>query len=153
MSRLHPIGPAPASEPHLASEARLGQRQSAALTEIKALLAIRRRIARMPGLKPTCGDSAPSSVPSITEPELRRRVVLALQQVAPEIVAVKLDPTLAMRDQLEIDSIDFLNFVIGLESAVGIEIPDSDQLRLSSLDGAVSYLMARAASQSKRGVR
>jgi acyl carrier protein len=51
-----------------------------------------------------------------------------------------LDPDLAFRDQFEIDSVDFLNFVIGLEKQLGRRIPEADFPRLSSLKGCLDYL-------------
>ncbi len=60
----------------------------------------------------------------------------------------KLDPReleaeTPLRDQLDIDSMDFLNFTIGLHKAFGIEIPEADSRQLATLAGCVNYLAAR----------
>lgn len=75
--------------------------------------------------------------------EIRVAVIASLRKVAPEADASTLDPSTEFRDQLDIDSMDFLTFVIGLHEATGVDIPERDYPKLSSLDGAVSYLGAK----------
>jgi acyl carrier protein len=78
-------------------------------------------------------------------PEQLRSVVLqALSDVAPEIEPGSLDPTAELRNQLDLDSMDFLNFVLGLHKALGIDIPEADYRKLATLDGCVAYLAAKA---------
>ena len=78
-------------------------------------------------------------------PEQLRSVVLqALSDVAPEIEPGSLDPTAELRSQLDLDSMDFLNFVLGLHKALGIDIPEADYRKLATLDGCVAYLAAKA---------
>jgi len=45
-----------------------------------------------------------------------------------------------LREALDLDSMDFLNFVIALHERTGIDIPETDYPKLRTLDGAVSYL-------------
>ena len=80
----------------------------------------------------------------MTESEIRQIVQQALSNVAPEVDVNAIDPAKDMRDQIDIDSVDFLNFVIGLHKELGIEIPDSDVSKLVTLDGCVGYLMSKA---------
>lgn len=75
--------------------------------------------------------------------EIRERVLKALLEVAPEVDASRLDPAVSFRDQIDIDSVDYLNFVLALERALGIKVPEIDYPRLSGLDGCVAYLGAR----------
>ena len=75
--------------------------------------------------------------------DIRRTVVTALCDVAPEIEADKLDPKAELRSTLDLDSMDFLNFVLGLHKALGIDIPESDYRKLASLDACVAYIAAR----------
>jgi acyl carrier protein len=56
-----------------------------------------------------------------------------------------IDPAKDLRDQIDIDSVDFLNFVIGLHKALGIEIPDADVSKLASLNSCIGYLVSRVA--------
>ena len=53
-------------------------------------------------------------------------------------------PTCGLRDQLDIDSMDFLNFVIALHEELHVDIPEADYPRLQTLDDFVDYLTARA---------
>jgi acyl carrier protein len=79
----------------------------------------------------------------MTREELVALVLEALQEVAPEADPHRLDAQASFRDQLEIDSVDYLSFVLGLEQRLAIKIPEMDYPRLSSLDGAVEYLAVR----------
>jgi acyl carrier protein len=79
----------------------------------------------------------------MTEPEIRQIVQQALSNVAPEIDVNTLDPAKDIRDQVDIDSVDFLNFVIGLHKELKVEIPDADVAKLATLNGCVSYLAGK----------
>ena len=74
---------------------------------------------------------------------VREKVLLTLKSVAPEIDMAEVDPQQSFHDQLGIDSIDYLNFIVGLEERFGIRIAEADYLQLSTLDGCLSYLMQR----------
>ena len=82
----------------------------------------------------------------MTEAEIRQIVNQALSNVAPEVDLDAIDPAKDLRDQIDIDSVDFLNFVIGLHKETNIEIPDSDVAKLTTLNGCVSYLLAKTGS-------
>jgi acyl carrier protein len=77
--------------------------------------------------------------------DLRTTVVAALTAVAPEVDGQLLKPGVNFRDQVDLDSMDFVNFVLELERRLGRKIPELDYPRLSSLDGCLSYLTARTA--------
>lgn len=59
----------------------------------------------------------------MTRAEIEREVLDALAGVVPGAREQPLDPTLLLRDQLEIDSVDLLNFVLAIESRFSVEIP------------------------------
>jgi acyl carrier protein len=82
----------------------------------------------------------------VTETEIKQVVRDALSNVAPEADLESIDPAQDLRDQIDIDSVDFLNFVIGLHKALKIEIPDADMPKLATLNGCVSYLLGRTSS-------
>jgi len=67
----------------------------------------------------------------------------ALASVAPEAENQPLNPGADFRDQMDLDSMDFLNFVIALHEATGIDIPEKDYPQLASLDGCIAYLAPR----------
>ena len=74
--------------------------------------------------------------------EIRTVVLRALGEIAPEADLASLVPDIGLRDQLDLDSMDILNFVVGLHAALGVEIPESDYPKLATLDGCVDYLAA-----------
>ena len=82
----------------------------------------------------------------MTEAEIKQVVRDALGNIAPEVDLDAIDQGKNLRDQIDIDSVDFLNFVIGLHKETNIEIPDSDVAKLSTLNGCVSYLLAKTGS-------
>ena len=79
----------------------------------------------------------------MTTDEIRAKVVEILGQVVPELDPSELRADVPLREELDIDSMDFLNFAIGLHKAFGVEIPEADYRQLATLDGCVAYLVAR----------
>jgi acyl carrier protein len=72
-----------------------------------------------------------------------------LGEIAPEADVSSLDPDVSFRDQLDIDSMDFLNFVIALHETLHIDIPEADYPKLNSLNACVKYLPALLAARSE----
>lgn len=79
----------------------------------------------------------------MTPAEIRQAVIDALSEVAPEGEYDRLKPDAPLRDQLDIDSYDFLNVVVHLHDKLGVDIPEADYQKLATLNGAVAYLAAR----------
>jgi acyl carrier protein len=75
-----------------------------------------------------------------TEQELRAIVISVLTEVAPDIDAATIDPDADFLEQLDIDSMDFLNIIVAINERTGIEIPERDYPKLSTLNDAVGYL-------------
>ncbi|HYN39477.1 MAG TPA: acyl carrier protein [Rhodospirillales bacterium] len=71
---------------------------------------------------------------------VHQQILEALAMVAPEADTTGLDPRRSFRDQLGIDSIDYLNFIVALEERLGVRIGEADYPQLSTLDGCVAYL-------------
>jgi acyl carrier protein len=85
----------------------------------------------------------------MTRADIQSGVMKALAGVAPEIDPASLDMTVALRDQVDLDSMDFLRFVIELHRGFGIEVPEADYRALATLDGAVDYLAARLSAAAR----
>jgi acyl carrier protein len=79
----------------------------------------------------------------MTSAEIRKTITDTLTRIAPEVDPVSIEPGAGLRDQLDLDSMDFLNFVLAVHDRLGIEIPEADYPRLSTLDGAVAYVVER----------
>ena len=79
----------------------------------------------------------------MTRDEIRKAVVQALTSVAPEIDPQALQADTVLRQELDLDSMDLLNVMIALHESLGVEVPEQDYAKLSTLNGAVDYLAAR----------
>ena len=79
----------------------------------------------------------------MTTEEIRAAVLRALANVAPELNLTAIDPRTNLRDQYDLDSVDFLNFIIAIHKETGVDIPEIDYPKLATVDDCVEYL-ARA---------
>jgi acyl carrier protein len=79
----------------------------------------------------------------VTDAEIRDAVIRILGRIAPEARGQTLEPGVSLRDQLDLDSMDLLNFVIALHEELQVDIPEADYAKLATLDGIVSYLAGR----------
>jgi acyl carrier protein len=79
----------------------------------------------------------------MTSAEIKTTLLGALARIAPEADLTSLEGDIPLRRQLDIDSIDFLNFVIEVHRALGVGVPEAEYDSLGTLDGAVAYLEAR----------
>jgi len=76
----------------------------------------------------------------MTNDEIRALIVAELGNVAPETDASQIDPEVDLREALDIDSLDFLNFLEALHKKTGINVPEPDYGKLLTLNGAVAYM-------------
>ncbi|HVW00892.1 MAG TPA: phosphopantetheine-binding protein [Planctomycetaceae bacterium] len=76
--------------------------------------------------------------------EMLSKVVAVLSRIAPEADPAQLRPDISLRSQLDIDSMDQLNFMIGLHKEFQVEIPERDYPKLTTLNGCVEYLLHTA---------
>ena len=63
---------------------------------------------------------------------------------APEVDFAAIDAAADLREQLDIDSLDFLNALIAVHESTGVDVPESDYAQVATLDAAAAYLAARA---------
>jgi acyl carrier protein len=82
----------------------------------------------------------------MTESNIRSILQEELANIAPEMDLGNLDSQADLREALDIDSMDFLNFVIAVHHRLGIDIPELDYPQLATLDGAVAYIGTKLAS-------
>jgi acyl carrier protein len=79
----------------------------------------------------------------MTEASIRQAIADSLRGIAPEADLDHIAPDANLREALDIDSFDFLNFLIGLHSRLGVEIPESDYGKLTCMGDLVQYLLAK----------
>ncbi len=76
----------------------------------------------------------------MTRDEIRTVVLRVLGEIAPEVDATKLKLDVRIRDQVDLDSMDMLNFIIALHKETNIEIPEVDYPKLFSVNDCADYL-------------
>lgn len=74
---------------------------------------------------------------------IRQTVIDCVLAIAPEADFQRVDPRGSLREQLDLDSFDFLNLLIALHERLGVEVPEADYRKADSLDGLVNYLAQR----------
>lgn len=77
--------------------------------------------------------------------QLRQQVLEELQHIAPEVEVDSLRGDRPLRDEVDLDSMDWLRFLSALHRRLGVNIPEVDYQRLDSLDAIVGYLSERLA--------
>ena len=80
----------------------------------------------------------------MTEPAIRQAIEDSLRGIAPEADLQHVPPDANLREVLDIDSFDFLNLLIGLHTRLGVEIPESDYGKLSTLSELIRYLLPKS---------
>lgn len=81
---------------------------------------------------------------ALTREAARSALIAAICAVAPETDEASLDPDRPLREQIDIDSFDFLNVIIGLNTRLGIDVPERDYAEFRTLNGAADYLVRRS---------
>lgn len=79
----------------------------------------------------------------LTRDQVRAAVLAALGGIAPEVDPRAVRGDARLRDQFDLDSMDYLNFLIALGRDLGVEIPEADYGRVETLDACVDYVLAR----------
>jgi len=78
----------------------------------------------------------------MTDADIGKVVQEELNNIAPEADLTSVDPTADLREAIDIDSMDFLNFITAIHQRLGVDIPEIDYPKLITLNGAVAYLTA-----------
>ncbi len=78
--------------------------------------------------------------------EIAGAIRFILGGIAPEVDLAQVRPDADLRDELDIDSMDFLRFVVGIHERLGVDVPEADYPRIRTLDGCVAYLAERGAA-------
>ena len=79
----------------------------------------------------------------MTTQQIRSTLLACLSDVAPEIDADEIEDGMDLRDELDLDSMDILRWVQGINRALGVEIPEEDYGKIATLGDAVDYVATR----------
>lgn len=87
----------------------------------------------------------------MTREELRALLLQILGHVAPEADLSQWPDDLPLREELDLDSVDFYGFILALHKHLGVTVPEADYARLGTLAGCLAYLEPKAAGASSTG--
>ena len=76
----------------------------------------------------------------MNENEIKEKVLQLLGEIAPEADLSAIKPDVNFREQMDIDSMDYLNFVIALDDEFEVEIPETDYTKFMTLNSCVKQL-------------
>jgi acyl carrier protein len=79
----------------------------------------------------------------MNQDEVRKAVLAELMRIAPELEEGEVVPGKLLREQVDLDSMDWLNFLVALHERLKVEIPEADYAKLGTLDQVVAYLAAK----------
>jgi acyl carrier protein len=82
----------------------------------------------------------------MTREDVRQAIIEIISEILPDENMGDLDPQRPLRDQLELDSMDFLDIVMELRKRYSVEVPEPDYMELNTLDSTVNYLLPRMES-------
>ena len=80
--------------------------------------------------------------------DVRTTVLSELTTIAPEVEPDEIEDTVLLRDQVDLDSMDWLNFLQRIHKRFNVDIPENDYQSLRTLDDVVRYVEARATASS-----
>lgn len=72
--------------------------------------------------------------------DISQAILDIISSIAPDEDLSDVKPSVRLRDQLDLDSMDFLDIVMELRKRYGVEVPEEDYPKLASLDSCVEYL-------------
>ncbi|MGD0027093.1 MAG: acyl carrier protein [Xanthobacteraceae bacterium] len=78
--------------------------------------------------------------------DIRKVLQEELNNIAPEVDMASIDPAADLREAIDIDSMDFLNFITAIHHRLSIDIPETDYPKLVTLGGATAYIEAKLGS-------
>jgi acyl carrier protein len=82
----------------------------------------------------------------MTQNDIRTEVLSVLTTIAPEVEADDIRDDVLLRDQVDLDSMDWLNFLIGIHKRLNVDIPESDYASLRTLTDVVRYVDQHASA-------
>jgi len=79
----------------------------------------------------------------MNDTDLKSQVIAIIRTIAPEVEAETLRPDVALRKQVDLDSMDWLNVLLAIHEQLHVDIPEADYGKLVTLNDIVAYLRQR----------
>jgi len=80
----------------------------------------------------------------MTTEQAKAIILEVLSDIAPEVDSSQIDDSVDLTDQLDLDSMDYLNWMLAINKSTGIEIPQRDISKFLTIDGAAEYLVSHS---------
>jgi acyl carrier protein len=80
-----------------------------------------------------------------TRDDIRDEILAVLTTIAPEVEADEIEDDVLLRDQVDLDSMDWLNVLIGIHKRLNVDIPEADYQSLRTLADLMDYVERRTA--------
>ncbi len=79
----------------------------------------------------------------MTKEEIRSLILEIIAEIVPDEDLSNIKDDISIREQVELDSMDFLDIIMELRKRYGVEVPEDDYKELATLDSSMSYLEPR----------
>ena len=76
----------------------------------------------------------------MTAEEIRQAVIDIIEELADDDDLSELDDNVRIREQVDLDSMDFLDIIMELRKRYGVKVPEEDYMKLSTMQGCIDYL-------------
>ncbi|HOD40497.1 MAG TPA: acyl carrier protein [Candidatus Wallbacteria bacterium] len=76
----------------------------------------------------------------MTDQQIKDMILEIVADIAPDADLSNINPDVRLREQIELDSMDFLDIIMELRKRYKIDVPEEDYMKLSTLNGCVEYL-------------
>jgi acyl carrier protein len=83
----------------------------------------------------------------MTKEDIRAAILNIIKDIAPDEDLSNLKGELRLREQIDLDSMDFLDIIMELRKRYGVEVPEADYMKLATLDSCVEYLEPKLKSK------
>jgi acyl carrier protein len=89
----------------------------------------------------------------MNDEQIKQAIIDIIAEIAPDEDTSSIDPAVRLRDQMDLDSMDFLDIVMELRKKYGVHVPDTDYQELATLDSCVNYLRDKMKDKEVAGSR
>ncbi|MBV6515038.1 MAG: acyl carrier protein [Planctomycetaceae bacterium] len=86
----------------------------------------------------------------MNDAEIKQAIIDIISDIAPDEDTSNLKPDVRLREQMDLDSMDFLDIVMELRKRYGVNVPDTDYMQLATLDSCVNYLRGKLVSKTAK---
>ena len=83
----------------------------------------------------------------MTKDEIKDAILEIIEDINPDEDTSNVEPDKNLREQFDLDSMDFLDIVMELRKRYGVEVPEADYMELATLNSCINYLEPKLADK------